>query len=170
MSHRVKVPKLRSEPVFVIALLLSLFAFVGCDRAAPPVNGLAGFELGKTMLAEIPKEARCYVNPETNTQRCIVLPATSIAGRRPDVQLEFNGTAPQSTVTEIILTIPGCRFGELTDWFVDKIGKAGEIAEKRAYWSRKHAFIAVFESSPARCEVTAVTPKNQERVAALRGR
>ena len=141
----------------------------GCDRAQPPVNGLAGFELGKTMLADVPSQARCYLEPKRDIQRCIFLPATSIAGRSPEVQLDFDGKGPQATVAEIILTIPGCRFDELTSWLGERIGKVSETGDKRAFWQRDQIFVAAEESGPARCYVTAVKPTDTARVASLRG-
>lgn len=144
-------------------------ATAGCDRPKAPIHGIAGFAPGQTMLADIPTQARCFVNPESDTQRCLLMPTTSIAGRRPDVQLEFDGKTPQSKVTEVILTIPGCRFDELVAWFDDKVGKASEAEARRAIWVQERIFIAAVESGPARCYVTAVAPGNKERVAALRG-
>ena len=47
-----------SSFVIVAALITLILVFSGCDRAAAPVNGLAGFELGKTMLADVPAQVR----------------------------------------------------------------------------------------------------------------
>ena len=160
----------RLATVITVALALGgVVVATGCDRAKAPVNGLAGFSPGKTMLADIPSEARCFVNPESDTQRCLLLPTTSIAGKRPNVQLEFDGKTPQSKVTEVILTVPGCRFDELVGWLDEKVAKATESTDKRAIWLEEQIFIAAEESGPARCEVAAVAPDNKARIAALRG-
>ncbi len=165
------LPRFDSCSLAILGLAVGalLALATGCDRAKPKINGLAGFELGETILADIPSQARCFENPKSETQRCILLPATQIAGRRPKVQLDFDGNAPQSKVTEIILTIPGCNYDQLVVWLDEKLGKTDDKAEKRAYWIHEQVFIAAEENGPARCYVTAVRPQDKKRVASLRG-
>ena len=160
----------RLAALAALGISLAFAWLAGCERAKPLINGLAGFELGATTLAVVSGKAlRCYTNPQTSTERCFIRPATSIAGRVPDVQIDFDGKTLQSTVAEITLTIPGCRFDSLASWLEDKLGKASNVGQKRAYWAQKLICVAAEESSPARCQVTAVKADDKQRIAAIRG-
>lgn len=148
------------------ALALGTLAFAmlvqtGCERPRPPVNGIAGFELAKTTLADVqPRSLAC--NQGDNYTRCWIDARQSIMGRVPQIELDFAGK--NDLLAEIKMEIPGCRLDELEAWFVDKLGNPTEKGKDRVIWAQKYMFLLIEVAGPARCHVTAVAPEDTERV------
>ncbi len=152
----------------VLGALTAALAAGGCERAKAPVNGLAGYELGKTTLASVEAQgdSRCF--EKDGFVRCLVMRRRQVAGHTAQIELDFAGKTPQSVLAEIMLEIPGCRPDDLKSWFVERIGKATEDGEKNTVWSRKHIYLSLKVVGPARCQVVAVHPVDEERIERLK--
>ncbi|MEM9489293.1 MAG: hypothetical protein AAGC55_09120 [Myxococcota bacterium] len=168
MTRRISLPW--TPLVGALGLALCAVASVGCERPRAPLNGLAGFSIGQTTRASVENKGRCYENPDAQAWRCLVRPVATIAGRSPDVQLDFDSMDMNALLTEITLTVPGCKFADLNAWLDERLGaeSRSSAGAKHAYWTQQLIFVAAGEISPARCQITAVKSDDQPRISALK--
>jgi len=118
---------------------------LACERPKPPVNGIAGFEVGRTRLGSvggIPTNAGKFTR--------VYAGSVKLAERTASVELLFNGAQTDSVLLEILLDIPGCRPELLDKDLVGRIGKPTEQADKNAFWALKYVFIAARVVGPAK--------------------
>lgn len=157
-------PALRTPAVSLAVFCLCLF--LGCERPKQPVNGLGGFELGKTTLAQVQGTARCIDRGQF--MRCIVITSQSVAGLPTQIELDFSGKTTDSQLVEILAEVAGCDVPKVTAWFAERAGKPTEIADKHAYWAQQYIFLSLKEIAPSRCHVIAVRPEDSERIARIK--
>jgi len=138
----------------------------GCKRANAPVNGLGGFELGKTTVVDAQAAARCFDTGEFI--RCMVTNGQSIAGLPTQIQLDFSGNTTDATLVEIAVEIAGCKHAQVTEWLADRMGKPDETGNDHSYWIQQYIFLALWENGPSRCAANAVKPNDSERISRIR--
>ncbi len=149
----------------IVVIGLSVAVIGACERPKAPVNGIGGFQLGKSKLSGLQgaASARCF--DTKGKARCLILARQAIAGRTPQTQLEFAGNQPESTLERIVMEIPGCNIGEVRAWFEKRLGDVSMESDKGVLWQQKYMVLSLYISGPSRCQVLAVEPSNESAIA-----
>jgi hypothetical protein len=160
MPH-ITVPKALLPAVIGAMLVVS----GGCKREAP-VNGIGGFQVGKTKLGQI--GGRCIDASEQPLMFCPSLASVMLGDHRANIDLYFADKHNEATLAEILLDVNACRPDALGAWLADTLGKAVQQAERRMFWSNDHVFIAAaLPAEPGRCEINFVAAGDTARIERL---
>jgi hypothetical protein len=152
----------------VSALVTGLFLVAlaaGCRREAP-VNGIGGFEIGKTQLGSL--SGRCFPASDEPLMLCPSIAAAPLADQKGNIDLYFGGKTTDSTLIEILLDVAFCRPEPLEAFLIEKLGQPKGRVGKRAFWSNEYVYIsAALPADPTRCEINFVSSNDKERIATL---
>jgi hypothetical protein len=152
------------RPTLAIPALLLLLA--ACSERKAPVDGVGPWHIGKSTLAE--DGGRCETS-ETPVW-CFEM-QIGIAGHSAEPNLYYASADPTAPLTEILLSLSGCRDGEVRAWLEQSLGKPTASSEKRATWKTRTVFVAAgLPAEPGRCEINFVAPTDTKRIAELEAR
>lgn len=146
----------------VSVMLLGTLAWIpaGCRREAP-VNGIEGFEIGKTQLGSL--SGRC--TPEEPLMWCPGVTGVRLGDQKGNIDLYFEGMTTDSRLIEILIDVPFCRPEGLEAFLTHTLGEPKGRVGKRAFWSNEYVYIsAALPAEPRRCEVNFVSVKDQARI------
>lgn len=145
--------------------LVALVSSAGCRREAP-VNGIGGFEIGKTQLGQL--SGRCMPASEEPLMYCPGIAAVALGDQNANIDLYFGGKTTDATLVEILLDISSCRPEGLEAYLTSKLGQPVRRTEKRAFWTNEFVHIsAALPAEPMRCEVNFVSIKDAKRIESL---
>lgn len=151
----------------VVVILLGVMAWIpaGCRREAP-INGIGGFEIGKTQLGSL--SGRCIPASEEPLMVCPAIAAVPLGEQTANIDLYFEGKSTDSTLIEILLDVSFCRPEGIEAFLIHKLGQPKGRVGKRAFWSNDYVHIsAALPAEPTRCEVNFVSVKDQARIDSL---
>jgi hypothetical protein len=162
----------RTADAGIVALGIGLGLALGialgaCDRPKAPVNGIGGFVLAKTTLASVANQGAGQCFESSGHTSCLLLAQQSIAGRSPQIQLEFAGNQSDAVLRRILMEIPGCVLGETRAWFEERLGKPDRSDDAGALWQQTYMVTSVRVTGPSRCQVVAVDPVDEPNVTQL---
>lgn len=147
------------------ALLLALLATAGCRREAP-INGIGGFEIGKTQLGQL--SGRCMPASEEPLMYCPSVAAVALGDQNANIDLYFGGKTTDATLIEILLDVTFCRPEGLEAYLTSKLGEPVRRIGPRTFWSNEYVHIsAALPAEPTRCEVNFVSVKDSKRLQGL---
>lgn len=139
----------------------------GCRREAP-VNGIGGFEVGKTQLGQV--GGRCIDASEAPLMFCPSMASVMLGEQRANIDLYFGDKKNDATLVEILLDVNACQPEALGTWLSSTLGKPEQQTGARMFWSNEHAFIAAaLPAEPGRCELNFVAAGDTARIDRLRG-
>lgn len=150
----------------VMAMVLVLLA-AGCRREAP-INGIGGFEIGKTQLGQL--SGRCMPDEQEPLMRCPIGVSAPLGEHKGDLELYFGGKNTDSTLVEILIDVLRCRPAELEAYLVSILGQPGGRTAKRVWWMNEYVYIsAAVPAGGASCEVNFVSVTDKQRIETLGG-
>lgn len=150
----------------VMAMVLVLLA-AGCRREAP-INGIGGFEIGKTQLGQL--SGRCMPDEQEPLMRCPIGVSAPLGEHKGDLELYFGGKNTDSTLVEILIDVLRCRPAELEAYLVSILGQPGGRTAKRVWWMNEYVYIsAAVPAGGASCEVNFVAVTDKQRIETLGG-
>lgn len=141
-----------------VVIAAALLAAVGCDKksSSSDVAGLGKYKFTTTTLGQV-KEGVCQSTDLSDGRKgswCFQLPGFKIGNAVAEMDLYFDGTAPDAKLIEIQLKVRGCNEGELDQWMRSALGPPIESKPTRGYWKNKYMWAAaLMPSEPARCLV-----------------
>lgn len=163
--HRIR---LCTAGLSVVALGIALGLVLGaCERPKAPVNGIGGFVLANTTLSSVARQSTAQCFDSSGHTSCLILAPQSIAGRTPQIQLEFASDQPSAVLRRIVLEIPGCTLDETRAWFEERLGKPDRSDDTGALWQQKYMVTSLRVTGPSRCQVIAVDPVDEANVTML---
>jgi hypothetical protein len=135
-----------------LVAVASLMILVGCERNVE-ILGFGPWKVGKTERSQATGVCQPTELPDGRTGTwCFRQPAFPVAKKAAEVDLYFDGTAPQSRLIELQLKIRGCVEDEVEAWLRQHFGAPVEHKGTRAYWRSKRMFLAAFlPHEPGRC-------------------
>lgn len=149
----------------LLAMILALA--VGCRREAP-INGIGGFEVGKTQLGQL--SGRCIPDEQEPLMRCPLGIAAPLGEQKGDLELYFGGKNTDSTLVEILIDVLRCNPEQLEAYLVSILGQPGGRTAKRVWWVNEYVYIsASVPAGGASCEVNFVAVTDKARIEALGG-
>lgn len=149
----------------VVAMVLALVA--GCRREAP-INGIGGFEIGKTQLGQL--SGRCMPDEQEPLMRCPLGITAPLGEQKGDMELYFGGKNTDSTLVEILLDVTRCDPANLEAYLTSVLGQPGGRTEKRVWWMNEYVYIsALVPAGKSACEVNFVSVTDTERIQVLGG-
>ena len=164
---RLRVPDPRSIALGTGLWLALAVALGACDRPKAPVNGIGGFVLAKTTLSTVARQGTAQCFDSGGHTNCLIIAQQSIAGRTPQMQLEFASNQPNAVLRRIIMDIPGCVLDETRAWFQERLGKPNRSDDAGALWQQKYMVMSLRVTGPSRCQVIAVDPVDEANVTQL---
>jgi hypothetical protein len=142
--------------------LVALVSLASCRREAP-INGIGGFEIGKTQLGQL--SGRCIPASEKPLMYCPGIASVGLGDQTANIDLYFGGESTDSTLVEILLDVSSCRHEELDAFLVSKVGEPIRRTGKRAFWSNEYVHIsAALPADALRCEVNFVSETDTRRI------
>lgn len=160
MMHNARISVIGSIVVLVAAS-------AACERPKAPVNGIGGFQLGKTKLRSLQAAANARCFDAEGKAKCLIMARQAIAQRTPQMQLEFSGTQPDALLGRIVLEIPGCNLDDVRVWFENRLDAPTEKIADAVLWQQKYMVLSLYISGPSRCQVIAIDPDDEPGVQAL---
>lgn len=152
-------------PIVVWAMVLAALA-AGCRREAP-INGIGGFEIGKTQLGQL--SGRCFPDEEP-LMRCPIGVSAPLGSQKGDIELYFGGKNTDSTLVEILIDVMMCQPADLESYLVSVLGQPGGRTAKRVWWMNEYVYIsASVPAGASSCEVNFVSVTDKQRIEALGG-
>lgn len=153
------------KALFCAALGAMVVILGGCRREAP-VNGIGGFEVGKSELGQM--GGRCIDASEQPLMFCPGLASVMLGDHRASIDLYFGDKRNDAKLVEILLDVNACRPKELGPWLVGKLGKPAKQTDSHMSWSNEHVFIAAaLPAEPGRCEINFVAASDTARIERL---
>lgn len=147
-----------------VAVALALSA-QGCQREQP-IDGVAGYSLVRTTLAEAPG----VCTPDGELTWCHSNPGIAMGQQRATVDLYFRGHDADAPLVEILLAINRCRPAEIEGILSEQLGRPRDREAARLRWDGPYAVIfAQLETERGGCQINMVSPEDEERIAALSG-
>jgi hypothetical protein len=144
------------------AVLLALVSLASCKREAP-INGIGGFEIGKTQLGQL--SGRCLPASEEPLMYCPGIAAVALGDQNASIDLYFGGKSTDATLVEILLDVSFCRPDALEAYLVEKLREPERRIGSRAFWTNEYVHIsAALPAEPSRCEVNFVSVKDARRI------
>lgn len=139
-----------------IALAVLALAAGGCDKKkSNNISGVGKYKFTSTTLADA-REGNCQPTQLEDGRMatwCFALPPFKLGKQTvADVDLYFDGTAPESKLIEIQMKIRGCQESEVESWMRTAFGPPIESKSTRVYWKNDFLWAAaLLPSEPARC-------------------
>lgn len=162
MRMRASAASVRITGLITGMFLVALVSLAGCRREAP-INGIGGFEIGKTQLGQL--SGRCMPASEEPLMVCPGIASVGLGDQTANIDLYFAGKTTDSTLVEILLDISSCRPEGLEAYLVSKMGQPIRRTGKRAFWTNEYVHIsAALPAEPMRCEVNFVSVKDTKRI------
>lgn len=159
---------MRVSTVSALALgtfLVALVSLTSCRREAP-VNGIGGFEIGKTQLGQL--SGRCIPASEEPLMYCPGIASVALGNQSANIDLYFGDQRTDSTLVEILLDVSSCRHEELDAFLVSKLGEPIRRTGKRVFWSNEYVHVsAALPAEALRCEVNFVAASDRKRIEGL---
>jgi hypothetical protein len=145
--------------------LVALVSLAGCRREAP-INGIGGFEIGKTQLGQL--SGRCMPASEEPLMLCPSVASVGLGDQTANIDLYFGGKTTDATLIEILLDVSSCRPEGLEAYLTSRMGPPVRRTEKRAFWTNEYVHISAgLPVEPMRCEVNFVSVKDAKRIESL---
>jgi hypothetical protein len=150
----------------VLAVVLAALAG-GCRREAP-INGIGGFEVGKTQLGQL--SGRCIPDEQEPLMRCPLGIAAPLGEQKGDLELYFGGKNTDSTLVEILIDVLRCEPDKLEAYLVSILGQPAGRTAKRVWWANEYVYIsAAVAPDASSCEVNFVSVTDKARIETLGG-
>jgi hypothetical protein len=150
----------------VVAMVLAALV-AGCRREAP-INGIGGFEIGKTQLGQL--SGRCMPDEQEPLMRCPIGVSAPLGDQKGEIELYFGGKNTESPLIEILLDVMRCRPADLEAYLVSVLGQPGGRTARRVWWVNEYVYISASVLGGATsCEVNFVAVTDKERIEALGG-
>ena len=145
--------------------LVALVSLAGCRREAP-INGIGGFEIGKTQLGQL--SGRCMPASEEPLMLCPSIASVGLGDQTANIDLYFGGKTTDATLVEILLDVSSCRPEGIEAYLVHRMGQPVRRTEKRAFWTNEYVHISAgLPVEPMRCEINFVSAKDTKRIESL---
>jgi hypothetical protein len=150
----------------VVTMVLAVLA-AGCKREAP-INGIGGFEIGKTQLGQL--SGRCFPDEQEPLMRCPIGVSAPLGAQKGDIELYFGGKNTDSTLVEILLDVMMCQPPDLERYLVSVLGEPGGRTATRVWWVNEFVYIsASVPPGASSCEVNFVSIQDKKRIEDLGG-
>jgi hypothetical protein len=150
----------------VLVVVLAALA-VGCRREAP-INGIGGFEVGKTQLGQL--SGRCIPDEQEPLMRCPLGITAPLGEQKGDLELYFAGKNTDSPLVEILIDVLMCEPAALEAYLVSILGQPGGRTAKRVWWTNEYVYISASVAAGASsCEVNFVSVTDKARIETLGG-
>jgi hypothetical protein len=156
----------RTTAAAAAALIAALAIVGGCKSKRGEIRGVGPWVLEESVRGDF----KGICSEDRGLSWCVVQRPVDLGGQGARVALYLAGAEPTSPLTEIDLSVRGCREADMREWLIHKLGDPTRDAGKRLYWAGKHAFIsAQIPSDVAQCALIFVAAKDEKRVNELRG-
>lgn len=146
----------------VLAVLATPALAGGCKKQRADYSGLGPWRFTTTTLKQA-LDARTAVGPIcqpttlTDGRKatwCFSLPPIKVGTNTGEMDLYFDGTAPEAKLIEIQVKVRGCREEQVDQWMRANFGTPFEIKSTRSYWKNKYLWAAaLLPESTAVCRV-----------------
>jgi hypothetical protein len=135
--------------------LLALLA-LGCEGRKPEAAGFGRWRFNHLTLDQV-KEGKCQptdLNDGRKATWCFAQTPYKVGKRTAEVNAYFLGTAPDSKLIEVQLSVRGCVEDDLEQFLRQSYGPPIEVKGNRASWKNSFIWIAaIMPSDPGRCLV-----------------
>jgi len=148
------------KAALVIAAGLALAG--GCKKERGDYSGLGPWRFTTTTLKQA-LDSRTALGPIcqpttlTDGRKatwCFNMPAIKVGRGTGEMDLYFDGTAPEAKLIEIQIKVRGCREDDVDHWMRLNFGPPFEQKSTRSYWKNKYLWAAaLLPESTAVCRV-----------------
>jgi hypothetical protein len=135
------------------ALVGLALVIVACKSPAPEYDGIGAWKVTRTKLKDA--TGRCAPTDLPDGRKgswCYGQAPLKLAGAMTEVDLYFDGTAPDSKLIEQQLKVRGCREEQTLGFLRKLFGSPSGTQGAKVFWENRYVFVvAIAPSEPAQC-------------------
>lgn len=135
------------------ALVIGAVAIAACKSPPPEYDGIGPWRVTRTHLEDATGNCQPTDLPDGRKgSYCVGQSPLRIAGAAAEVDLYFDGTAPEAKLIESQLKVRGCREEATLEALRRLFGSPSGTQGAKVFWRNRYVFVAaIVPSAPGQC-------------------